>query len=98
MSRRLHELADRRRALVAQSEALRLRLSGSTQGLRQVLGIADLGMAAGRYVKHRPLLLLLGIGAAVLVVKPRPALRALSLALTTLSIFGQLRRALSARR
>jgi hypothetical protein len=98
MSRRLHELADRRRALVAQSEALRLRLSGSTQGLKQVLGIADLGVAAGRYVKQKPLLLLLGIAAAVLVVKPRRALRTISLVLTALSIFGQLRRVLPVRR
>jgi hypothetical protein len=98
MSGHLHALAQRRRALVAQSEALRLRLSGSSRGLEQVLGLADLGVAAGRYVKHRPLLLLLGIGAAVLVVKPRRALRAISLALTAISIFGQLRRALSVRR
>ena len=53
MSTRLQELGARRRQLVAQSDALRARLSGSTQGLEQVLGIADLGVAAGRYVKGK---------------------------------------------
>ncbi len=97
MSSRLRQLAERRRALVAQSDALRQRLGSSTQGLEQVLGIADLGIAAGRYIKHRPLLLLLGV-AALLVVNPRRALRGLSFAVTALSIFGQLRRVLSNRR
>lgn len=97
MSNRLQELADRRRALVAQSEGLRLQLSKPAQGLAQILGIADLGVAAGRYIGQRPLLLL-AIGAAVLIVRPRPALRTLSLALTALSIFGQLRRVLPVRR
>jgi YqjK-like protein len=97
MSNRLQELADRRRVLVAQSDGLRLQLAKPAQGLEQVLGIADLGVAAGRYIRQRPLLLL-AIGAAVLIVKPRPALRTLSLALTSLSIFGQLRRVLPVRR
>jgi hypothetical protein len=98
MSSHLQELGARRRRLVAQSDALRARLSGSTQGLEQVLGFADLGVAAGRYVKGKPLLLWLGIGAAVLIVKPRRARRGISFALTALSIFSQLRRVLSARR
>ena len=80
MSSRLQELADRRHALVAQSEALRQRLAASTQGLDQVLGIADLAVGAGRYIKHRPLLLLLGMASAPLVVQPRRSLRGLSFA------------------
>jgi hypothetical protein len=98
MSTRLQELAARRRHLVVQSDALRTRLSGSTQGLKQVLGFADLGVTAGRYVKGKPLLLWLGIGAAVLIVKPRRALRGVSFALTALSILNQLRQVRSARR
>jgi len=97
MRTRLDALAARRHALVAQSDTLRLRLAATTPGLRQVLGVADLGVAAGRYVRQRPLLLALG-GAALLIVKPRAALRFVSIALTAISLFGRLRRRLPVQR
>jgi hypothetical protein len=91
MRTRLDALAARRRALVKQSDTLRLRLAEATPGLKQILGVADLGVAAGRYVTQRPLLLALGM-AALLIVKPRAALRFVSIALTAISLFGRLRR------
>ena len=96
MRTRLDALTARRHALVAQSDTLRLRLAASTPALKQLLGIADLGVAAGRYVRQRPLLLALG-GAALLIVKPRAALRFVSIALTAISLFGRLRRRLPVR-
>jgi hypothetical protein len=98
MSSRLEQLAARRERLVAQSDALRARLGGTTEGVEQVLRIADLGVAAGRYVKARPLLSWLTIGAVVLIVKPRRALRGVSYAVTALSVVGQIRQILSALR
>jgi hypothetical protein len=95
---RLEDLAARRRALVAQSDALRLRLTDSAHSLKQVLGIADLGAAAGRTVARRPLLLLAGIGAALLLLKRGHAVRALGRALTAISLLSQLRRLLPERR
>ena len=91
MSTRLDALAARRRALVEQSDTLRMRLAETTPGLKQILGVADLGVAAGRYVRQRPLLLALAM-AALLIVKPRAALRFVSIALTAISLFGRLRR------
>ena len=98
MSSRLEQLAARREELVAQSDALRARLAGTTEGIEQVLHIADLGVTAGRYVTARPLLSWLAIGAVVLIVKPRRALRGLSFAVTALSVVGQIRQILSALR
>jgi hypothetical protein len=97
VSTRLDELAARRRALVAQSDALRLRLADSAHSLKRVLGIADLGAAAGRAAARRPLLLLAGIGAAVLLLKRGHALRRLGPVLTALSLLSQLRRLLPER-
>jgi len=98
MSSRLEQLGARRERLVAQSDALRARLAGTTEGIEQVLRVADLGVAAGRYVRDRPVLAWLAAGAAVLIVRPRRAVRGLSFAVTALSIFGQIRRILSALR
>ena len=98
MSTRLDELAAHRRALVAQSHALRLRLADSAHSLKQALGIADLGVAAGRAIARRPLLLLAGIGAAVLLLRRGHALRTLGRTLTALSLLSQLRRLLPERR
>lgn len=98
MISRLEQLAARRERLVAQSDALRARLAGTTEGIEQVLRVADLGVAAGRYVRDRPLLSWLTIGAVVLIVKPRRAVRGISFAVTALSVFGQIRQILSALR
>jgi hypothetical protein len=98
MSSRLEQLTARRERLVAQSDALRARLGGSTEGLEQALSVADLGLAAGRYVRDRPLLSWLAVGAVVLIVKPRRAVRGISFAVTALSVFGQIRQILSALR
>lgn len=97
MRTRLDTLAARRGALVEQSDSLRMRLAETTPALKQILGVADVGMAAGRYVRQRPLLLALGM-AALLVVKPRAALRFVSIALTAISLFGRLRRRLPVQR
>jgi len=95
MSSHLRELGARRRALVAQSDALRRRMSISAQGLRQVVAFVDLGVAAGRSMAGRPLLAV-GIVVALVVLKPRRALRLLGLGLTAASIFSSLRQFLSA--
>jgi hypothetical protein len=97
VSTRLDELAARRRALVAQSDALRLRLADSAHSLKRVLGIADLGAAAGRAIARKPLLLLAGIGAVLLLLKRRHAARSLSRTLTAISLLSQLRRLLPQR-
>jgi hypothetical protein len=96
VSTQLRELAAHRQALVARSDALRIQLADSTHGLQQLLGVADLGVAAGRSLTRAPLLLA-AIGVALLVFKPRPALRALSFALAAIPVLRQVRRFLSDR-
>lgn len=98
MSSRLDELAARRRALVAQSDALRARLADSAHGLERILGVADLGIAAGRAAARRPLLLLAGVGAAALLLTRGHALRTLGRTLTALTLLGPLRRILLSER
>ena len=90
MSARLRELTERRRALLAQSEALRECISDRAKGLEQVLNVADVGVAAGRFVAGKPLLVV-ALGAVLLGLKPRRALRVLSLALGVASVLSQLR-------
>jgi hypothetical protein len=93
MSRRLAELAARRRALVAQSDALREQASVSARGLRQLLGFVDLGVAAGRSMAGKPLVAV-AIAAALMLLRPRRPLRLLGFALTAISIIGHLRQIL----
>jgi hypothetical protein len=89
MTQRLRELAAHRRALVAQSDVLREQVAGSAQGLKQVLGFVDLGVAAGRSIAGKPLLVVVA-AAAMLVLKPRTALRLAGIALTAAPLFRQL--------
>jgi len=86
MTARLDELAARRRALVAQSNALRDTLALSAQGLTSTLTFFDIGVAVGRSLGRRPLLLV-GIAAALIVLRPRRIVRGLSTALTAASVF-----------
>lgn len=97
MSSRVQHLAARRRKLVEQSDALRAQIAASSGGLAQVLRVADFGVLAGRAMAHSPFTLA-GVAAAVLLVRPKSAMRALSLAMTALSVYAQLRRLFGARK
>jgi len=97
MTARIDELAARRRALVAQSDALRETFALSAQGVKSTLSFFDMGFAAGRAFGRQPLLLV-GLAAAVIAVRPRRIFRALSFALTSLSIYHRVRRAFAGRR
>ena len=97
MTARLDELAARRRALVAQSDALRDALALSAQSLKSTLTFFDIGVAVGRSVRQRPLLIV-GIAAALVVLRPRRIVRGLSTALTAASVFLQVVRLFTARR
>jgi hypothetical protein len=66
---RLAQLAARRRALVAESDALRAQLSGSAGGLRGALAPGPLGNALLAGVRRHPVLT---VGAAVALVALRP--------------------------
>ena len=68
MNHKLTELAARRARLVAQAEAQRATLAQGMQRWRAPLAIADQGLAAVRYVRSHPVLL---VGAGVLLVALR---------------------------
>jgi hypothetical protein len=69
MNKKLHHLAERRRLLVAQAAAQRTALVRSMEPWRARLALADRGIAAVRYVRRRPALLL---GGALLLAALRP--------------------------
>jgi hypothetical protein len=69
MNGKLTRLAERRRLLIAQAEAQRTALAHNLAPWRARLSLADRGIAAVRYVRNRPGLLL---AAALLVAALRP--------------------------
>jgi hypothetical protein len=91
MPTRLQITTARRRALVAQSQALRVQLLAATDGIRASLGLGRLGASALRSVRRHPAIAI-GMGLALLVAGPRRLLRVASLGMTALSLFGQVRR------
>jgi hypothetical protein len=58
----LHELAQRRETLVAQSTAQRATLAASIEPWRQPLALADHGLAAVRVIARHPVWIAAGIG------------------------------------
>jgi hypothetical protein len=80
MPTRLQLSTARRRALTAQSEALRARLVSSTQGVVSSLRLGQLGVSAWRSVRRHPALLV-GVAVALMVAGPQRALRLASLGL-----------------
>jgi len=93
MKGRLEALAARRQALVARSDALRETLEQSAGSLKGTFRFFDIGFAVGRAFGRQPVLLL-GLAGAVILLRPRRVLSGLSIALTAVSIYQRLRRAL----
>lgn len=69
MNRKLTRLAERRSLLIAQAEAQRTALALNLGPWRARLALADKGIAAVRYVRSRPVLI---VGAALLLAALRP--------------------------
>lgn len=69
MNGRLTRLADRRRLLVAQAAVQRTALASNMAPWRARLALADRGIAALRYVRSHPALM---VGAALLLAALRP--------------------------
>lgn len=69
MNKKLVRLAERRSLLIAQAEAQRTALAHNLAPWRARLALADRGIAAVRYVRSRPGLL---VAAALLVAALRP--------------------------
>lgn len=69
MKRKLAQLADRRRQLVAQAARQRTALAQDMAPWRARLALVDQGVAAIRYLRSRPFLIL---GAALLFAAVRP--------------------------
>lgn len=69
MNRKLTRLAERRRQLVARAAAQRTALAHDLAPWRARLALADRGIAALRYLRRHPALM---VGAALLLVALRP--------------------------
>ena len=69
MASRLAQLTARRRALVAESHALRAQLGDSARALRDALGFPQIGHAMLSNIRRHPGL---AVGAAVALVALRP--------------------------
>ena len=69
MNKKLVRLAERRSLLIAQAEAQRVALAHNLAPWRTRLALADRGVAAVRYVRSRPGLL---VAAALLLAALRP--------------------------
>ena len=69
MSKKALRLAERRRLLIAQADAQRVALAHNLAPWRARLTLADRGIAAVRYVRSRPGLL---VAAALLLAALRP--------------------------
>ena len=69
MTRKLTHLAERRKLLIAQAEAQRALLTYNLMPWRERLSLADRGIAAVRYVRSHPALI---VGAVLLVTALRP--------------------------
>ena len=87
-------LAARRRALVAQSEALRARLLLSVLDMRQSAGVAQLGGEAARALVRHPAALA-AAGIAVATIGPRRLLRLAAAAAGLWSLWGRVSRVVS---
>lgn len=91
MPTRLQLTTARRQALVAQSQALRLKLLVASQDLRGSLGAGQLRAGALRALTRHPLLTI-GIALATVWMGPRRLLRFASLGLAGWSLVDRLRR------
>jgi hypothetical protein len=72
MNRKLAQLADRRRQLVAQAAFQRATLKQEMVPWRARLALVDQGVAAIRYLRRRPFLIL-GVALLFAAVRPRGA-------------------------
>lgn len=72
MNRKLAQLADRRRQLVAQAAFQRAALAQDMVPWRARLALADQGVAAFRYLRSHPFLVL-GVALLFAAVRPRGA-------------------------
>lgn len=72
MNRKLAQLADRRRQLVAQAAFQRTALAQDMVPWRARLALIDQGVAAIRYLRRRPFLIL-GVTLLFAAVRPRGA-------------------------
>jgi len=72
MNGKLTQLAERRKRLVAQAEAQRALLTTNLAPWRERLRLADRGIAAVRYVRSHPALVL-GVALLIAALRPRRA-------------------------
>jgi hypothetical protein len=89
-STRLALLAARRRTLVAESNALRDRLDSDAGDVRRSLSVARLGLSAWRSLSRHPLLVA-GVAAAVLIIKPRRLIRAGGMAISAIVVLRRMK-------
>ena len=93
MSNHIQDLAKRRRALVAQAERQRASAAEAVAGIRMGLRVVDRGLAFFHAVERKPLVLGLTLAAVALVVsKPRQAVRWFGLGLTGYRMLQRVRR------
>jgi hypothetical protein len=93
----LHELTERREALVAQSAAQRARLAQAVEGVQRGFLVGRLALDAWRIFRSQPLVAALAVG-VVLGARPRRLLAWASTGLTVYSVARRIAAALRARR
>jgi hypothetical protein len=93
----LHELTERREALVAQSAAQRAQLAQAVEGVQRGFIVGRLALDAWLIFKSQPIAAALAVG-LVLAARPRRLLGWASTGLTVYSIAHRIGAALRARR
>ena len=96
MNTRMLDLAERRRALLAETHKQRVRVAEAADGIRRGLAFADRGLAFLHTLRNNPAVV--GVAAtaiALLVARPGKALKWLGYGLTTYSLVRRVRRLLS---
>lgn len=91
-------LAERRRALVTKARLQRLVLQDAAADVRQGLAFTDRALALAARLKRKPVLTALtAAGVAILVLRPRRALKLVSYAATGVSLIRRVRALLGTR-
>ena len=96
MKTHMRELAERRQALLGEARRQRALVAEAAAGIRRGLAFTDRGMALLHTLKHKPAVV--GVAAtaiALLIARPRKAIKWLGLGLTVYSLIQRVRRLLS---
>jgi YqjK-like protein len=96
MNTHIKELAARREGLVVEAQLQRAQAAHVSAEIRAGLGIVDRGVVFVRDLIRKPLVVCVAAAAlALLVAKPRQAVRLLGYCLTAYSVFQRVRRLLA---